>query len=272
MERANCTCRSQSTCQLSSSHTWRATMPATQCQRNSSSTGMPVPNAWSPFRSMGRPASYPELWCATSPSNRRSESPRSMRRWGCGCRGARHFHHTPTRCEAAGEVARREGLEVGRTGQICVDRLEPPGGLQQKRRRIAAPACEEREFCLHQVDPGLLKVVRRPRLLAADSRSRAAPNAPDLIVADAAASARSVRRAESRVSIVARSRNAAAAARPPRARARPADRSNASATSSSGPGAASARCHARRSGSRCGSVALPRAACTSRLSCGSADP
>ncbi len=89
---------------------------------------------------------------------------RRMRRRGCRCRGARHFQDTPTRREAASEVPRREGLEVGRPGQVCVDRLEPSCGFQQQRRRITAPAREECEFRLYQVDPGLLKVVRRPRL------------------------------------------------------------------------------------------------------------
>jgi len=82
-------------------------------------------------------------------------------RWqGCGCRGSRDFEHTPTRCEAAGEVARRKGLEVGRPGLFCVDRLEPPCRFQQQSRRVAAPGGEERELCPHRVDPGLLKVVR----------------------------------------------------------------------------------------------------------------
>ena len=45
------------------------------------------------------------------------------------------------------------------------------------------------------------------------------------------------------------------AAAPPRACARPAERSSSAATASSGPLAACARCHARRSGSSCGSVA-----------------
>jgi len=66
----------------------------------------------------------------------------------------------------------------------------------------------------------------------------------------AAASWRSARLPESRVSIAARSRNAGRRGQHTAGLARPAERSSSSATSSSGPGAASARCQARRSGSR----------------------
>ena len=54
-------------------------------------------------------------------------------------------------------------------------------------------------------------------------------------------------------------RNAAAAAIPPLLWARPAEASSSAATASSGPAAALAACHARRSGSDCGSVASANA-------------
>ena len=80
------------------------------------------------------------------------------------------------------------------------------------------------------------------------------------------------RRARSGVSVAARSRNAAPAARPPRAvlgrpRARVRRRRASLAR-----GAASPRCHARRSGSVAGSVALARAPCASCRSRGEAPP
>ena len=124
---------------------------------------------------------------------------------------------------------------------------------------------------LHRVHPRLLKVVTRPRLrdghqisgsvesTGLDRRRRCRQRALG-----------ASRGTEGR--IVARSRNAAAADRPPRSRARPADRSNSSATSWSvrvrhWPGAT--RVDPDRVADRWRS---PSAACTSRRSCGSADP
>ena len=97
---------------------------------------------------------------------------------------------------------------------------------------------------------------------AAVSNCRAASSAPASRLARAAASRRRRRWAGSGVSVAALSRKAAAAAMPPRASARAAERASSPATSSSGPAAAWARCHARRSGSICGSVASARAACS----------
>jgi hypothetical protein len=98
----------------------------------------------------------------------------------------------------------------------------------------------------------------------------AASNAPAWRLVRAAPRARCARRAGSCVSATARCRNAAAAARPPRAWARPAARSSSAATFSSGPSAASARCHARRSGSTCASVDSAKASWTCRRSDGDA--
>ena len=125
---------------------------------------MPVPKVCSALRSIGNPAAYPLMCCATRPSRRRSGA-----REGCEGRGAfrgrtRHLQHTPTEGEATGKVARRQGLQVGRARQLWVDRLEPAGGLQQHGRGLTAPIREERELSPHQLDASLLKVAQRPSL------------------------------------------------------------------------------------------------------------
>ena len=78
--------------------------------------------------------------------------------------------------------------------------------------------------------------------------------------------------AGSGVSSAARSRNAAAAARPPRRCARSAEFAISLATDSSGVAVACARCQARRSESRTGSVESASARCTSRRSPGADAP
>ena len=85
--------------------------------------------------------------------------------------------------------------------------------------------------------------------------------APARCLLVAASSSRRARRLGFGVGAADRSGNAPAAASPPRARARTADFSSSSATSSSGPATACARCQARRSGSKMGSVAAARARC-----------
>jgi len=169
------------------------------------------------------------------------------------------------------EVTGGKGLQIRRAGQLRVDRLQPSCGLQQQRRSLAAPVREERELSLHEFDAGLLKVVEGTSLCV-ESKSRAAPNAPDSILADAAASARSARRVGSTVNIAARSRNAAAAATPPRARARPADRSSSAATASSGPRGGMGAMPRSSVGITLLIGGLDSAPCTCRRSCLDADP
>src|SRR5271163_3690812 len=156
--RASSTCRSESTCQLWSSHRCRATMPATECKGSASSTDMSVPKVWSALRSIGNPAAYPLIFCATRPSSRRS-------RVCAGCAGggrAPDLQQTLTEGKSTGKVARRQGLQVGPTRKLWVDRLEPAGGLQQHERGLTVPIREERELSPNQLDAGLLKVAQRP--------------------------------------------------------------------------------------------------------------
>ena len=118
---------------------------------------------------------------------------------------------------------------------------------------------------MKQVDAGPSSLVEDIGLRCGE-QPHAVSNAPASRPAWAAANARSVRRAGSRVSSTERCKKAAAAAIPPRAAARSADCSSSTATDSSVSTAAAARCHARRSGSTCASVAAASAACTARRS------
>ena len=151
-------------------------------------------------------------------------------------------------------------------------RLEPPGRLQQQRRRIAAPAGDERELGPRQVGARLLEVAQRPGFghgQQVQRRRRTRP--PGSWPGRRPAPARPAGPGRASASLAC-SRNAAAAVSPPRACARLAERSSSAATSSSGPGAACARCHARRSGSSCGSVASARARCACCLLLGGRRP
>ena len=135
-------------------------------------------------------------------------------------------------------------------------RLEPPGRLEQQAAahrgraggrtrspRPAAPAARAGARRAGRAWPPR-SVPRRPP----GRRRRASP-------ARRRARARRVGHG-SGVSSAARSRNAAAAARPPRRCARSAECAISAATASSGVAVACARCQARRSGSRTGSVAV----------------
>ncbi len=55
-------------------------------------------------------------------------------------------------------MAEDQRLQVGRPGEIRVDRLEPFGGLQQQGRSVTAPIRDEREVGRKQVDSSLLQV------------------------------------------------------------------------------------------------------------------
>ena len=128
----------------------------------------------------------------------------------------------------------------------AVEPLERARRAEQQQRRVAAPVLGVGELGVQQLHAGAAQLVELVDLGGRQQFLRRI-EPPGLEHACAAASARSTRRAGSRVSATERRRNAAAAANPPRACARPADRSSSAATCSSGPAAAAARCHARRS-------------------------
>ena len=55
--------------------------------------------------------------------------------------------------QATGEYRRRDGIQVGLTGERDVEMLEPPSGGEQKRRRLIAAALRERDLGTQQIDP-----------------------------------------------------------------------------------------------------------------------
>ena len=173
--------------------------------------------------------------------------------------------------QAVGGEGRRERVEVGLARERRIQRLEPPGRLEQQRRSVAAARHREGDLRVQQLGAGLLELVQRSRLRDRQQPQRRVGRA-GLVLALAATSARCARRLGSGVSSAARSWNAAPAARPPRARARPAERSSSAATSSSSPAVACARCQARRSGSTSASVASASARWTRWRSSGAAAP
>ena len=182
-------------------------------------------------------------------------------------RGAGGLRPPPARrpiAETAGEHRRGERLQVRLARQRRVERLEPPGGVEQQRRRVAAAPQRERDLRAQPVRAGRAAARRAAPARAAVSSSAAASGAPARRAWPAPPPARAPRaQAGSGVSSAARSRNAAAAARPPR-RLRPVG----------GPlelggdllvgrrRSPCARCQARRSGSASGSVASASARCT----------
>ena len=195
---------------------------------------------------------------------RRARRPRRRRH---GPRRLGDFQHTAAVGHATDDDRGPQRVEVGLACERDVERLEPLGGLEQQRRRVAAALAPRRRSARgggprgragarRAVRPAPWPAVRgprrtrRPRARPAPRPARAARGAP------VRASARSRAR-----------RKAAAAARPPRACARSAERSSSCATSSSGPGVACARCQARRSGSTSGSVASASTRCALWRSC-----
>src|SRR6185312_4456760 len=77
---------------------------------------------------------------------------------------AGHFQHTAPESQATGKHGGGQCLQVGRSGKVRVDRLEPLGGLQQQGRSVTAPIRDEREVGRKQVNSSLLHVSARPSL------------------------------------------------------------------------------------------------------------
>ena len=69
------------------------------------------------------------------------------------------------------------GVQVGLAGQVQVERLQPPGRLQQQRRRVAVQARGERDLPAQQVRPGALQLIQRPGLRHREQVQRLAERA-----------------------------------------------------------------------------------------------
>ena len=164
--------------------------------------------------------------------------------------------------DGAGHLGRAPRRQVGLAGEIEVERLEPAGGGQQQRRRVAPEAGREGDLGPHQVDPCPLELVDRRRLRGRQhGRARRRTRRPGGWPAPPPALAR--RGATDRRS--ARPR-AAGTPPPPRRRRGPAPGRRSVRAPRPPPrsvrGVPWARCQARRSGSVSGSVASARARCT----------
>ena len=66
--------------------------------------------------------------------------------------------------QAVGGERSRERLEVGLARERRIQRLEPPGRLEQQRRSVAAARHRERDLRVQQLGTGSLELVQRPRL------------------------------------------------------------------------------------------------------------
>jgi hypothetical protein len=130
---------------------------------------------------------------------------------------------------------------------------------------IRPSACRHRP-CTRRARASATGSVRCEQACTASAAALA--KSPATTPASAATSRRSAARSGSAVSSAAHRRNDCSLSHPPRWRARSADASSSAATASSGPSAASARCHARRSGSVSGSVTFAKAAWARRRSPG----
>ncbi len=72
--------------------------------------------------------------------------------------------HIRAGAQAPGEHRRRERLQVGLPGQRGVQRIEPPGRLEQQRRRVAPALARERDLGAQPLQPRALELVDRPEL------------------------------------------------------------------------------------------------------------
>ena len=154
---------------------------------------------------------------------------------GHGPRRLGDLQHTAAVGQTTDDDRGPQRVQVGLARERDVERLEPLGGLEQQRRRVAAAAHDEGDLGAEEVDAGALELVERSGLRRGQ-QSEGRVGRAGLV--------RGLRRGQRAlrlgapvpgVSSVARSRKAAAAARPPRACARSAERSSSDATSSSGP-------------------------------------
>ena len=91
-------------------------------------------------------------------------------RWARGlhpirrARGLGHLALIRAGAEAPGEHRRRDRLEVGLAGHRGVQGVEPPGRLEQQRRRVAATPAGEHDLRSQPLQPRALELVEWPEL------------------------------------------------------------------------------------------------------------
>ena len=120
-------------------------------------------NARSARESGATDAAYPSVNRVTRASRSRSAAPAACapaRR----ARGLGDLALVRAGAEAAGEHRRRDRLEVGLAGHRGVQRIEPPGRLEQQRRRVAPAPAGEHDLRAQPLQPRALELVDRPEL------------------------------------------------------------------------------------------------------------
>jgi len=98
---------------------------------------------------------------------------RRVRRPGRRTRRRCHLLRCSTRtCQAPCEQRGIQRVQVGGTGKVDVDPLEPPRGLEQQRRSVATPVRDECELGEQQVDASAPELIERSRLRPCQQRQR----------------------------------------------------------------------------------------------------
>ena len=93
---------------------------------------------------------------------------RSTRRPREGPHGAADLDQDVPGGDVLRQPRRAPGGQVGLAREVQVERLEPPGGLQQQRGSVAPKTRGEGDVGTQQVDPGALELVERPGLRRGD--------------------------------------------------------------------------------------------------------
>ena len=163
VSRATRTPRVASTCQSSSSQRSCARRHASHSQRRSAPPPSGSANARSACESGATDAAYPSVKRVTSASRSSVGRARGGAR-GRRARGLGHLALVRAGAEAPGEHRRRERLEVGLAGHRGVQALEPPGRLEQQRRRVAPAPAGEHDLRAQPLQPRALELVDRPEL------------------------------------------------------------------------------------------------------------
>ena len=163
VSRATRTPRVASTCQSSSSQRSCARRHASHSQRRSSPPPSGSPNARSACESGATDGAYPSVNRVTRASRSASAAPGGVhpaRR----ARGLGDLALVRAGAEAPGEHRRRDRLEVGLAGHLGVQGIEPPGRLEQQRRRVAPAPAGEHDLRAQPLQPRALELVDRPEL------------------------------------------------------------------------------------------------------------
>ena len=192
VSRATRTPRVASTCQSSSSQRSCARRHASHSQRRSA----PPPSGSSNARSACESGATRRRVALGEPRHERVEEHvgrRPGRRPARRARGLGHLALIRAGAEAPGEHRRRDRLEVGLAGHRGVEGLEPPGRLEQQRRRVAPAPAGEHDLRAQPLQPRALELVERPELGGGRESSDAAAASATSSFACAASSARSTR-------------------------------------------------------------------------------